>query len=106
MAAAASGTLMRKTSRHDPVSTSHPPRNGPTAVETPARPDQAPTARARSSGWNVAEMIERLLGTSSAPAIPCTARAAISTPMEGARAQRADETPNAASPATKSRLRP
>ena len=41
----ASGMLIRKTARHV-HSTSHPPRNGPTAPATPPRPDQAPTAAA------------------------------------------------------------
>ena len=40
------GTFTRKTHRHENVSISQPPRNGPTAPEIPARPDQAPMARA------------------------------------------------------------
>ena len=44
------GRLMRNTARHDTASISQPPRNGPTAVATPASPDHAPIARPRSSG--------------------------------------------------------
>ncbi len=105
-ATAASGTLIRNTRRQDPASTSQPPKNGPTALETPASPDHAPTARARSSGWKVAEMIERLPGTRRAPATPWTALAAMRNPMVGATAHSAEAMPNAPSPATNIRRRP
>ena len=67
--AAASGMLMRNTSRQLTASINHPPKNGPIELATPARPDQAPIATPRSSGWNVAAMIARLPGTSSAPGL-------------------------------------
>ena len=82
-AATASGTLTMNTHRHENVSISQPPTNGPTALEIPARPDQAPMARPRSSSWNAEPMIARLPGTRSAPAAPCTARDAASTVASG-----------------------
>ena len=65
---------MKKMSRHDTASMSHPPTNGPSAPATPASPDHAPMARPRSSGWKLAEMSARLPGTRSAAPAPCTAR--------------------------------
>ena len=59
---AASGRLRRNTHRHEAASTSQPPRKGPMAVVMPARPDQAPMARARSSGWKLAWIRARLPG--------------------------------------------
>ena len=82
----ASGTLMRNTQRHENVSISQPPTNGPIALATPARPDHAPIARPRSTSWNEEPMIARLPGTSSAPAAPCTAREIASAVASGATA--------------------
>ena len=45
IAAAASGTLIRNTSRQLTASISQPPRNGPIELATPASPDHAPIAR-------------------------------------------------------------
>ena len=97
---------MKNTGRHDTASTSQPPTKGPTAPAAAPRPDHAPTARARSSGWKDAEMMARLLGTSSAPAAPCSARAAISTPMVGASPQSSEAPLNPISPRMKMRRRP
>jgi hypothetical protein len=58
--AAAIGRLITKISRQVPAGTSHPLRNGPIAVATPASPDQAPIALPRSSGANDASRIARL----------------------------------------------
>src|SRR4051812_27078777 len=69
----AMGRLMKNTGRHDRPSTSQPPTKGPTAPAAAPSPDQAPTALARSSGWNDAEMMARLLGTRRAAAAPWTA---------------------------------
>ena len=89
---AASGRLIRKTSRQDHASTSQPPRNGPTAPAMPPSPDQAPIARPRSAGTNDAEMMARLPGVSSAPPTPCRARAATSvSDVRGEAAQRRGE---------------
>ena len=48
----------------------------------------------------------RLPGAKSAPPMPWTMRAAMSTPAVGARPQRADATANQATPMEKTRLRP
>ena len=106
MAAAATGTLMKKMARHETESMSHPPTNGPTTTLTPLSPDHRPTARARSSGTKHAEMIARLPGTSSAPPIPCSARAAISTSVFGAAPQMTEAAVKEARPNTNTRRRP
>ncbi len=85
---------------------SQPPRNGPIALDTPANPDQAPTAAPRLSGWIAAERSARLPGTSNAPPSPCSERAAMSRPMVGATAQSSDAALNPARPARKTRRRP
>ncbi len=103
---AAIGRLITNTNRHDTESMSHPPRKGPTAVATPPRPDHAPMARPRSSGWNDADTIARLLGTTSAAAMPWTQRAAIRDPVSGATAHTSDVAAKAPRPTTKIRRRP
>ena len=55
---------------------------------------------------NVAEMMARLPGVSSAPPMPCTARARTRTSMVGATAHAIDATANSTTPATKTRRRP
>ncbi len=104
--AAAIGMLMKNTGRHEKLSTSQPPTKGPRAPAAAPKPDHAPTARARSSGWNDAEIMARLLGTRSAPAAPCRARAAISTWMVGASPHSSDAPLKPISPSTNTRRRP
>ena len=103
---AASGRLMKNTSRQDTASISHPPRNGPMAVATPPRPDHAPMAAIRSSSANDACRMARLPGTSSAPPTPCRARAAISTPTFGATPHSSDAAANHTVPMTNTFRRP
>ncbi|HEX9516898.1 MAG TPA: hypothetical protein VF940_12060 [Streptosporangiaceae bacterium] len=103
---AATGTLIRKIARQLPASSSHPPRNGAIAAETPLNPAHVPIARVRSAGWKVASMIARLAGVISAPPMPCTARAAMSQPMPGAAAHSTDAAVNQPSPARNTRRRP
>ena len=81
---------MKKIARHDSASTSQPPSTGPNAVVSAETPAQVPIARPRSSSANEALMIARLLGTSSAPPTPCSARAATSAGRLGASAQASD----------------
>jgi len=73
----ASGTLMKKTARQDTFSISQPPMIGPTAAVIAVKPDQVPIARPLFSSLNDALIMARLPGTSSAPPIPCIARAMI-----------------------------
>ena len=103
---AASGTLTRKTQRHEPSSTSPPPTNGPIAVATPPSPDQAPIARARSFGPKEAWIIARLPGVSSAPPTPCSARAATRAHPVGARPHTKEARANHTTPTRKTRRRP
>ena len=69
-------------------------------------PAQVPIARPRSPSGKLALMIARLLGTSSAPPIPCTARAAISIPAPGAIPQATEAAVKTATPITKILRRP
>ena len=72
----ATGVITANTHRQLAASTSHPPSNGPIAVDTADDPAQRPMAVPRSSSLNDASSIARLLGTSIAPAEPCTNRSA------------------------------
>ena len=103
---AASGRLMKNTSRQDTASISHPPRNGPIAVATPPSPDHAPMAAIRSSSANEACRMARLPGVSSAPPTPCRARAAISTSTFGATPHSSDASANHTTPITNTFRRP
>ena len=95
-----------KISRQDTAAISHPPRNGPTAVPTPAKPDQAPMALLRSSWRKDASRMARLPGVSSAAPMPCTARASIRTVASGAAPHRTEASANQATPIRKIFLRP
>jgi hypothetical protein len=99
---AATGTLIRKIGRQLPVSSSHPPRKGAIAADTPLNPAHVPIACVRSPG----AMVARLAGVISAPPIPCTARAAMSQPMLGAAAHSTDAAVNQLSPARNTRRCP
>src|SRR6185437_15223736 len=96
--ATASGRLIRKIQRQPIEPTIQPPRNGPIAPATPPSPDQAPMARGRSSGLNVDWMMASEPGVSSAPPMPCSARAAMSTPMSGATPQISEASANQITP--------
>ena len=75
-------------------------------VAIPAHAVHVPIARPRSSGGNVAMMMAKALGASSAPAMPCSARAAMSTVIEGASAHSSDVTPKPAAPSENTRRSP
>ena len=75
------GTLTKKIHRHDARSVSTPPSSSPTAPPPAAIALQIASAFARSvPSLNVAVMIERTAGASSAPPSPCSPRPAISIP--------------------------
>ena len=103
---AASGRLMKNTSRQETALISQPPTNGPIAVATPPSPDHAPIAAIRSSWANDACKMARLPGVSSAPPTPCRARAAISTPAFGASPHSSEASANQTVPATNIFRRP
>ena len=69
-------------------------------------PDQAPITRPRLPGGNAAESRVSVSGVTIAAPAPCTARAAIRAPEEGASAARAEATVKIASPTTNIRRRP
>jgi hypothetical protein len=72
----------------------------------PLKPDQVPMALPRSFSGNDALMSARLPGTSSAPPMPCTARAAISWCTLPASAQPTDDSAKMPTPIAKMRRRP
>ncbi len=104
--APATGTLIRKIHRQLPACSSHPPRKGAIAADTPLNPAHVPIAWVRSPGWKAASMIARLAGVISAPPMPCSPRAAMSHPMPGAAAHATEARVNQPSPARNTRRRP
>src|SRR5579862_264828 len=68
--AAAIGTLMKNTHRHDACWINHPPNTGPIAVVIAVNPDHIPIARPRSFSSNDALMIDKLPGTKKAAPSP------------------------------------
>ena len=101
-----SGTLIAKITRQENKSISAPPIGGPMRIEIPVQAVHEPIAAPRSSSPKVAVMIARVLGTSSAPAMPWSPRAKISALPLGATAHNSEQTPKAAIPIVKIRLRP
>ena len=72
------GRFSRKIDLHDAIANSSPPASGPSTVAIPPHAVQLPIAGPRSDSSNVATITASALGTSSAPATPCNARAPIS----------------------------
>ena len=70
-----SGTLITNTQRQEAAWTSSPPSNGPATVAIPVQAVQLPIAAARWRSEKVSMINARLLGTSSAAAMPWIARA-------------------------------
>ncbi len=99
-------TLTRKTSRHDRVSTKIPPISGPASMATVVAPVQMPIARACAGPRNVEVMRASELGTSRAPATPCTARAAMRNSAVGAAAIATEATPKPTRPMRSTTTRP
>jgi hypothetical protein len=101
------GTFIRKIQRQSSRSVSRPPATRPT--ENPALPlaPNTPRARLRSGpSAKVVAMMATAAGTVSAAPTPCTARAAMRNPPDGASPQASDMAENSASPATNTRRRP
>ncbi|OJV86813.1 MAG: hypothetical protein BGO39_13355 [Chloroflexi bacterium 54-19] len=91
---AITGTFIKKTSRQERLSTSHPPRNGPISEVIPLHPAQVPIAFPRSSGSvKVAVRIASEPGTMNAPPTPCKRRARISQVLPGASPQATEVIP-------------
>ena len=72
----------------------------------PPQAVQLPIAAPRSRGANAPTMIASELGTISAAAAPCKARAPMSTSIVGASAQAIDTTPKAVMPIANTRRSP
>ncbi len=72
------GRLSRNIQRQEAIASSSPPASGPSTVAIPPHAVQLPIAGPRSDSSNVATIVASELGTSSAPATPCSARAATS----------------------------
>ena len=97
---------MAKIQRQETNSISSPPPSGPTTNAIPVHAVHEPIAPPRSSPGKTAVISARLDGTSSAPAIPWSARATISNTSLGAIAHSAEVTPKPTRPQTKTRRRP
>ncbi len=104
--AAISGRLTQKIERQEVRPTSAPPPAGPITVAIPVQAVQVPTALPRAAPSKVAATIASDPGTSSAPAIPCRARAPTRNSTVGATAQSAEVAPKAIRPKTNIRRRP
>ena len=106
IAAAINGRLIRNAMRQLIASMRIPPTTGPRTSVPEVAAAQIPKARPRAAPSNVAVMIEREAGTSSAPATPWRTLAAASSSRVGARPHRTDVIPNPHRPMRKTRRRP
>jgi len=99
-------TLTANTVRHELRSTSVPPTSGPATKAMPVQAVQVPIAFP-CAGPSKCEMMSAIeLGTKSAPATPCSARAAMRRPASGASAHMIDVAANPTRPAANTRRRP
>ena len=93
--------------RQDSVSVSTPPSSSPTEAPPPAMAPKMPNALARSGeSTNVTVSSDSADGASSAPNMPCSARAPTSTPNDCARPPMAEATEKPISLPMKVHLRP
>ena len=93
------GTLTMKIHSQPRLSTSTPPASGPTRVATPAVAPHTLSATPRRSAGKMRVIVDSVCGVSRAAPIPCTTRAAISTPIEPASPHHSDDAVKIASPA-------
>ncbi len=98
--------LTAKISRHETSCTSAPPPNGPMTVAMPVHAVHLPIASARSFSSNESTISASVLGTSSAPKVPWTARAPIRKLLLGATAHSSEQTPKPTRPIANTRRRP
>ncbi|OUE16126.1 hypothetical protein CMMCA002_08215 [Clavibacter michiganensis subsp. michiganensis] len=99
-------TLIPNTSRQSSASTSTPPSTGPTSMAVPVHAVHEPMARACAGPRKACAMRASELGTSSAPAAPWAARAAMRITAVGAIAHTSDVTPKPTRPQRSTRTRP
>jgi hypothetical protein len=101
------GTTSRKTLRQPNCSISKPPMLGPMAKASPLQLAQIPSVRPRAAGsGHTTRMIASEEGSSSAAPMPVIARAAISTPIAGAKAQTSEPAAMTAAPIANARRLP
>jgi hypothetical protein len=104
---APTGTLTKKIHSHPAYFVRIPPNNTPAAAPLPPIAPQMPSALFRSEpSSNVVVMIDSVAGETIAAPTPCTARAAMRTPIELARPQTSDAAEKTATPIMNSRRRP
>ena len=101
------GTLTRKIAGQPNACVSTPPSSTPSEPPTPPIAPHTPRARLRSRpSVNEVAMIARLAGEITAPPMPCSVRAPISSVRESASAHASDAIANSAVPARNTRRRP
>ena len=106
MPARTTGMLTRKIDDQAKLSTSQPPRIGPTTMPMPETADQTAIAFGRSSSGNTLAMIDRVAGIVRAAPMPMKARAQISWSAVVTNADRTLPTPKIARPARSASRRP
>ena len=106
MATMPTGTFTRNTQRQPAVVTRTPPSEGPTAAASPAEPDHKPIARPRRLAGMITGIMASVCGVISAPPTPCSTRAAIRIPADGASAQATDAAPKTTMPTISKNLGP
>ena len=104
---AITGTASKKTEPQWKLSSRTPPTTGPIAAPTEKLVIQIPIATVRCwSSSNMLRISDSVEGASVAPAIPSSAREAISISGVDENAARTEAAPNAAAPISSSRRRP
>jgi hypothetical protein len=104
---ATAGSPIRKTDPHQKSSSRAPPASGPMAPPSEKLITQNPIALVRSAGsLNITVISESVDGASVPPAMPSSARAAISIGALVDRAASTDAAPKPAAPSIRSRRRP
>ena len=101
-----SGTLTKNTALQLDSASSSPPTSGPRIPAIAPHAVQLPIAAPRSCSEKVLTITASELGTSRAPAHPCTARAATSRAIVGASAHATDATPKPTTPIVNTRRSP
>ncbi len=99
-----SGALSRKISRHEPAAINTPPMNGPITPTIELSAVHVPIALARSSSGNTWMITANAVGVTSAAHTPCIERNAHSSGIDDATAQRAEVSPNPATPTKNTRF--
>ena len=101
------GTPSRNTDPHQKCSSITPPTTGPRAAPPIRQVSQTPMASVRCfASLNMALIRPRVVGARAAPAIPSSARAAMSMPTLVEKAARRDAIPKQAAPASRTLRRP